>query len=174
VNKYSITVHWDEKNEEFIATSKEFPYLSGIGDSKEEAVNIIEEAISDSLEMMQEEQMEQPSPITIPEYSGNIRLRLPKSLHKQLAEMAELEGVSLNQYMVSLLSMNAGKINIHFHDHKHDHKHQYNNTTNVTISKPEYLQKESLCSTPDYKKINPYTQNRIAHLLNKEPQNVKK
>lgn len=36
-------------------------------------------------------------------------LHLPRSLHRILAEQAEREGVSLNQYMVSLLSFNAGR-----------------------------------------------------------------
>src|SRR4051794_19987940 len=33
------------------------------------------------------------------EYSGQFRLRLAKSLHRQLAESAAIEGVSLNQYV---------------------------------------------------------------------------
>jgi hypothetical protein len=38
------------------------------------------------------------------EYSGNIKLRLPKSLHKLLIESAEKEGISLNQYCIYILS----------------------------------------------------------------------
>ena len=38
------------------------------------------------------------------EYSGQFRLRLPKSLHKHLAERAKAEGVSLNQFCVYVLS----------------------------------------------------------------------
>ncbi len=38
------------------------------------------------------------------EYSGQFRLRLPKSLHKHLAERAKAEGVSLNQLCVHILS----------------------------------------------------------------------
>lgn len=38
------------------------------------------------------------------DYSGNIKLRLPKSLHKELIEAAGTEGISLNQYCVYLLS----------------------------------------------------------------------
>lgn len=38
------------------------------------------------------------------EYSGNIKLRLPKSLHKLLIESAEKEGISLNQYCIYALS----------------------------------------------------------------------
>ena len=44
-----------------------------------------------------------PPPTYPEEYSGKFNLRLPKSLHRRLAESAERDGVSLNQYVVSLL-----------------------------------------------------------------------
>ena len=37
-------------------------------------------------------------------YSGKLVLRIPRSLHKLLKEEAEIEGVSLNQYMIYKLS----------------------------------------------------------------------
>jgi len=41
---------------------------------------------------------------SLEEYSGKLVLRIPRSLHKALKEAAELEGVSLNQYMLYKLS----------------------------------------------------------------------
>ena len=38
------------------------------------------------------------------EYSGTLVLRIPRSLHKQLKEAAQMEGVSLNQYMLYKLA----------------------------------------------------------------------
>ncbi len=37
-------------------------------------------------------------------YNGKVLLRMPKSLHKRLAEEAQIEGVSLNQYALYKLS----------------------------------------------------------------------
>lgn len=37
-------------------------------------------------------------------YSGRLVLRIPRSLHKALKEAADVEGVSLNQYMLYKLS----------------------------------------------------------------------
>lgn len=37
-------------------------------------------------------------------FSGRLVLRIPKSLHKLLKEEADVEGVSLNQYMLYKLS----------------------------------------------------------------------
>lgn len=38
------------------------------------------------------------------DYSGRLVLRIPRSLHKLLKQEAEIEGVSLNQYMLYKLS----------------------------------------------------------------------
>jgi predicted RNase H-like HicB family nuclease len=38
------------------------------------------------------------------DYSGKFNLRLPKSLHRALAEAAERDGVSLNQHVLALLA----------------------------------------------------------------------
>lgn len=37
-------------------------------------------------------------------YSGRLVLRIPRSLHRELKKEAELEGVSLNQYMLYKLA----------------------------------------------------------------------
>lgn len=38
------------------------------------------------------------------EYSGRLVLRIPRSLHRELKKAAEIEGVSLNQYMLYKLA----------------------------------------------------------------------
>ena len=40
------------------------------------------------------------------EYSGQFKLRMPKSLHKSLSEHAKQEGISMNQYCLYLLAKN--------------------------------------------------------------------
>ena len=66
---------------------------------EEEASLAAAEAI-DGTSVTLEELKEQLSP-----YSGRIVLRIPRSLHKSLKEAAQLEGVSLNQYMLYKLSL---------------------------------------------------------------------
>lgn len=46
------------------------------------------------------------------EYSGKLLVRIPKYLHRHLADQAKLNGVSLNQHMASLLSMGIPVIEI--------------------------------------------------------------
>lgn len=38
------------------------------------------------------------------QYSGETLLKMPKTMHRKLAEAAEKEGVDLNQYLLTLLS----------------------------------------------------------------------
>lgn len=45
-------------------------------------------------------------PDNLGDYSGQFKLRIPRSLHRSLAEHSKREGVSMNQYCVYLLSKN--------------------------------------------------------------------
>ena len=50
-----------------------------------------------------------PEPRAGSDYSGKFLVRVPKRLHQRLAEQAEADGISLNQYVVALLSEGAGR-----------------------------------------------------------------
>lgn len=60
----------------------------------------LEAALEDGVEIP-EPSRDDPS-----DYSGQFKLRVPKSLHQSLATNAKREGISMNQYCVYLLSMN--------------------------------------------------------------------
>ncbi len=45
-------------------------------------------------------------PNSLADYSGQFKLRIPRSLHRALAEHSQREGISMNQYCVYLLSRN--------------------------------------------------------------------
>lgn len=47
-----------------------------------------------------------PSPSHPEDYSGKFNVRIARSLHRRLAESAEREGISLNQYVMALLDRN--------------------------------------------------------------------
>lgn len=51
-----------------------------------------------------------PLPMVEQEYSGKFVLRIPKSLHRRLAEAAQADGVSLNQYTRAALSKPLSKV----------------------------------------------------------------
>ena len=49
-----------------------------------------------------------PEPVVESPYSGQFRLRLPRSLHAWLSDRAEREGVSLNTLVLEFLSRARG------------------------------------------------------------------
>ena len=84
-----------------------FPELKGClssGETVESAVQNAMEAKKEWLMAAAEEKIEIPEPESDEDYSGQFKLRLPKSLHRQLAQQSRKEGVSMNQYCVYLLS----------------------------------------------------------------------
>ena len=58
-------------------------------------------ALEDGIEIA--EPTEEPA---LDEYSGQFKIRMPKSLHRTLAVNAKKEGISMNQYCNYLLTMN--------------------------------------------------------------------
>ncbi|SFP68538.1 Predicted nuclease of the RNAse H fold, HicB family [Butyrivibrio proteoclasticus] len=86
-----------------------FPDLPGcltVGETIEEAIKNAEDAKRTWLEAAIEEQIEISIPENKEKYSGQFKLRIPKSLHRILAEQSKREGISMNQYCVYLLSRN--------------------------------------------------------------------
>ena len=86
-----------------------YPDLPGcitVGDTLDEAIDNAYEAKRVWIEAALEEGIRILEPTTDSDFSGQFKLRIPKSLHRALAEHAKAEGTSMNQYCVYLLSMN--------------------------------------------------------------------
>lgn len=93
----------------FIAMIKELPGCLTQGETKEEVLSMIEDAKECWLSVALEDGDVIPEPETdIQEYSGKFNVRIPKSLHKDLAKKAKIENVSLNQLTTYLLSIGMG------------------------------------------------------------------
>jgi len=108
MNNYSFTVRWSDEDEGYIALCPEFPGVSAWGETADDAIREVQVALSLVIEVMGEDREELPPPWKIVHYSGQFRLRVPASLHEQLAQRAELDGVSLNTLAVSYLAAGLG------------------------------------------------------------------
>jgi antitoxin HicB len=100
---YPITFYPEEVGG-FTVMIKDLPGCMSQGETLEEAYEMITEAKELWLESAHEFGDPIPLPHTLETYSGKTMLRMPKYLHKKLAEAAKREDSSLNQYIVSLLS----------------------------------------------------------------------
>jgi len=86
-----------------------FPELPGCltcADTLEEAVRNAADCRKEWLTAAMEDGIDIPEPVSEDEYSGQFKLRIPKSLHKSLAEHSKAEGISMNQYCLYLLAKN--------------------------------------------------------------------
>ncbi len=90
----------------FVVSFPDLPGCLSSGETVEEACRNAEDAKREWLAAAIEEGVSIPEPDSIEDYSGQFKLRLPRSLHRQLALQSKREGVSMNQYCVFLLSQN--------------------------------------------------------------------
>lgn len=79
------------------------------GETPDEAINMIEDAMRLWLRMELKKGHPIPEPRSRELYSGKFVVRVPKALHRSLVELSELEGVSLNQWISSALAEAIGK-----------------------------------------------------------------
>jgi len=108
---YPVTIHSDPDGG-FVAEIEELPGCMTQGETLEEVFQAIEDARRGWIQVAYEDGQDISLPRDIEEYSGKILVRIPKSLHRALAHTAKREGVSLNQYIASLLAVGVGRESI--------------------------------------------------------------
>ena len=101
---YTTNIKRGEGDEYWVARVVELPHCMTHGYTTEEALKDLDDAKREWLESNLERNLPIPEPTT---YKGQFHLRMPPSLHERLALMADVEGVSLNQYMISKLAANT-------------------------------------------------------------------
>jgi predicted HicB family RNase H-like nuclease len=99
----------DEHSDYCVASFAELPDLFMVGSTPEESIAELESVKKDWIETYLELGNKMPVPLKLRKFSGNYSLRMQRSLHKALALHAALEGVSINQYVVSALSRTVGR-----------------------------------------------------------------
>jgi antitoxin HicB len=110
---YTIEVIHDEGEEYsgWFGRVVELPGCMTQADTFEELGEMIHDAMRAWIETALENGQSIPEPRQAEGYSGKFVVRLPKSLHRQLVEAAEREGVSLNAYINVVLARSVGQVN---------------------------------------------------------------
>lgn len=94
----------DESGFYYVGRIMEFDGCMADGDTKEEALQSLHEAMGLWIETKLANGFSVPEPLQEINASGKFTLRLPKSLHQRLTMEAKKENVSLNQYALYKLS----------------------------------------------------------------------
>jgi predicted RNase H-like HicB family nuclease len=99
----------DGKGIYYVAKVVELPNLIMTGETREEALKDLEAVKKEWIQTYLELGNKMPVPLVSRKYSGKIIVRMPPTLHEVLTKLAENEGVSFNQYMISTLARCAGQ-----------------------------------------------------------------
>lgn len=107
---YTIEVYRDDSDGQvgYVARVVELPGCLTQADNFAELEEMIQDAMRAWIETAIEDGQAIPEPQVLDEYSGKFVVRLPKSLHRQLAERATKEGVSLNALVSIALGQYVG------------------------------------------------------------------
>ena len=103
---YRLELLPDSDEGGFVARYPDLPGCLTVGETMLEALTNAEDAKRAWLTAAIENGTRIAEPYTLDDYSGQFKLRIPRSLHRMLAEHAKAEGTSMNQYCVYLLSRN--------------------------------------------------------------------
>lgn len=103
---YRMELLEDKDEGGFVVSFPDLPGCLSCGETVESAVSNAMEAKKVWLESALESGVTIHEPDSLEDYSGQFKLRIPRSLHRALAEHAVVEGISMNQYCVYLLPMN--------------------------------------------------------------------
>ena len=103
---YRMEIVEDADEGGFVVSFPELPGCLTCGETVETAIKNAVDAKKVWVEASIEEEIEIHEPDSLEEYSGQFKLRMPRSLHRSLVEHSKREGISMNQYCVYLLSKN--------------------------------------------------------------------
>ena len=91
-----MPVTWSEEDDEYVGLCAEFPSMSWLAASPEEALAGIRAVVAEAVADMQANAEPVPEPIATRRYSGRFMVRIPPELHRRVTLEAAEAGVSLN------------------------------------------------------------------------------
>src|SRR3972149_1375416 len=92
----------------YVAEVLELPGCISEGDTPDEAIENLEDAMRGWLQVALEDGQRIPEPLEAGEYNGRILLRVPRSVHARCVRLAGADGVSLNQWLLEAIGERLG------------------------------------------------------------------
>jgi predicted HicB family RNase H-like nuclease len=103
-DRYTYRISWSEDDQEYAGLCIEFPSLSWLAKSPDEALQGIRKIVEDAVIDMQNNGETPPPPISGRSFSGKFMVRVPPDVHRALALKAAEQGVSLNRLVSAKLA----------------------------------------------------------------------
>ena len=103
-DRYTYRVTWSEEDQEYLGLCAEFPSLSWLAATPEQALEGIRVVVANVVSDMQSTGEVVPEPLATRRFSGRFMVRIPPEVHRRLAVEAAEVGVSLNRLASARLS----------------------------------------------------------------------
>jgi predicted HicB family RNase H-like nuclease len=104
LDRYTYRIMWSDEDAEFVGLCAEFPSLSWLAPKQEEALKGIRKVVQDAVKDMGACGEKIPEALSAKTYSGQLRVRIPPALHRQLAVEAAEQNRSLNRVIINKLA----------------------------------------------------------------------
>ena len=107
MTKYPIEIFWSDEDDGYIALVPDLPGCNAWGKTGSDAIREAHDAIGAWIKAAKSMKRAIPAPSRPADamaYSGKFLMRIPKRLHGEMAKAAKGQGVSLNQYVLYLLT----------------------------------------------------------------------
>ncbi|HPI94493.1 MAG TPA: toxin-antitoxin system HicB family antitoxin [Deltaproteobacteria bacterium] len=96
-DRYTYRVTWSEEDGEHVGLCAEFPSLSWLARTPEDALKGIRNVVAEVVRDMKASGDQVPEPLASRRFSGRFMVRVPPSVHRRLAVEAAESGISLNR-----------------------------------------------------------------------------
>ncbi|MDR2900733.1 MAG: type II toxin-antitoxin system HicB family antitoxin [Treponema sp.] len=96
---YTYIIEWSDIDDCFLGSIVELERNMTCGNTREEVLINLKEALSSYIATSLENEMEIPEPLNMEDFKGNISYRTSKERHYLLAKQAKLHGKSINAFI---------------------------------------------------------------------------
>lgn len=103
-DRFTYRVTWSEEDSEYVGQCLEFPSLSWLASTPEEALTGVRQLVAEVVHDLETSGEPVPEPFSTRSFSGRFLVRIPPELHRRLAIEAAEAGISLNRLASDKLS----------------------------------------------------------------------
>ena len=104
INHYTYRVTWSAEDQEHVGLCAEFPSLSWLAPTPEQALAGIRRVVRDVVADLNTSGENVPEPLAEKQFSGRFIVRVPSVVHRALATEAAEQGVSINRLVSAKLA----------------------------------------------------------------------
>lgn len=101
---YTYRLTWAEEDGEYVGLCAEFPSLSWLDKTPEDALKGIRQMVADVVDDLTANGEMVPEPLATKKYSGKFQVRITSDTHRHLAIKAAERNVSLNRLVSEVLA----------------------------------------------------------------------